>query len=58
MGVWFEITSRGQEIKAPDPGPVNPAGTGPGDWSHSGRRPGDNPAGCAQPRRLRKPKAS
>lgn len=58
MGVWREKTPRGIEIKSPDPGPVNPAGSSPGVWGRSGKRPPDNPAGGSTPRRLRKPKAS
>ncbi|MFD7499963.1 hypothetical protein [Streptomyces sp. NPDC059850] len=58
MGSYFWITPRGQEITAPDPGPVNPAGTEPGKHRRNGKRPADSPAGAPAPRRLRKPKAS
>ncbi|NEW77662.1 hypothetical protein [Streptomyces rhizosphaericus] len=61
MGAWFEITPRGREIKAPDPGPAGSGGSAPGDRTvtGNGRRPGRHPAGTADTtHRRRKPKAS
>ncbi|MDT3396152.1 hypothetical protein RKE29_05770 [Streptomyces sp. B1866] len=61
MGGWLWKTPRGEEILAPDPGPLNPAGTTPGQHATSanGSRPNGLPAGDSpDTRRRRRVRAS